>query len=153
MIVSVTEDFNDVKCHGLAILCEATLKQDAFRRHIDRVFEGYVFSKDSRTNMAVKAILYNCMTCEGDFSYDFEDKFWMRDTTDRYAFNEAMRKFNKIASHDKRFRGRLPWIVKNIKEYFKQKLVRSYRNVKPSEEPSTEPTTAVDHQETQTPES
>ncbi len=150
----ITEDSRDFGCSRLALLCEATLKQDAFRRHIDRVFEGYVFSNDSRTNMAIKAILYNCMTCEGDFSYDFEHKFWIRDTTDRYAFNEAMRKFNKIASHDKRFRGRLPWVVRKVKEYFKQKLVRSFRNVKPEpNEPQAQPPTDIKPEETQTPES
>jgi len=116
----------EARFKNLVLLCEASLKQESFRRHVDRVFENYIFSHDSKINMAVKAILYNCMVCEDDFEYDFNNKIWVRTSSDRYAFNEAMRKFNKILYHDRRFRGRIPWVVKNVKEYFKIKLVKKY---------------------------
>jgi len=134
----ITEDEReDWKFRKFVLLCEASLKQESFIRHVDRVFENYVFSHEQRINKATKAILYNCMTCEGDFSYDFNNKIWVRDTGDRYAFNEAMRKFNKIITHDKRFRGRTPWVVRNVKEYFKMKLVKKYYNN--AKKPATPP--------------
>ena len=120
----------DLDVDGFMLVCESSLKQESFRRHVDRVFENYLFSRDAKINMATKAILYNCLTCEGDFSYDFNHKVWIRDTTDRYALNEALRKFNKILHHDRRFRGRTSWIAKNVKEYFNEKLVRKYYALK-----------------------
>lgn len=136
----ITETEDDAKFANLVLLCESSLKQDSFRNHVDRVFENYIFSRDSKVNMATKAILYNCMVCEDDFEYDFKNKTWIRTTNDRYAFNEAMRKFNKIIYHDKRFRGRIPWVVKNVKEYFKMKLVKKYYSTtsgKPQDPTST----------------